>query len=55
MKYLYFTRLGLRMKDCGLALSVSFLAQDVELMIFFDYYIYSKVLKKASKLTSLRL
>lgn len=40
------------MKDFGLALSVSFWAQDVELMIFFDYYSYRKVLSKVSKLTS---
>lgn len=40
------------MKDFGLALSVSFRAQDVELMIFFDFYSYKKVLNKASKLTS---
>ena len=37
--------------DGGLALFVSFLAWDLELMMFFDYYNYRKVLKKASKLT----
>lgn len=43
---------GLEMKDYGrLALVISFLAWDLELMMFFDYYNYSKVLKKASKLT----
>ena len=45
-------RSGLGMKDYGrLALFVSFLAQDLGVMLFFDYYNYRKVLEKASKLT----
>lgn len=40
-------RSGLGMKDYGrLALFISFLAQDLAVMLFFDYYNYRKVLEK---------
>ena len=40
------------MKDYGrLALFISFMAQGLAVMLFFDYYNYRKVLEKASRLT----